>query len=659
MKSEAGESIRNLTPEIEDRVVRNPLLNIDTFVIPSPYIHNPSVQKDYDHSYVWLEEGEILGYMLVYSDPEKQEFLIYKIVTSPFGRGRGIGTSFIEYLAQEIDQKADIYIYIWEKQADTVEFFQNKGFEAESTIVYRKLVYHRLKSCCGAIQEKAKEGKKRHLGPEEVSKTRHDARKVVRLLSSMVEALGTENSGKIVEDINRESTTLINILNSFRDSMKILHEVDLLELILERIVPYVQGSKIRCELRLHLDTGAPTIQGYYVNIGRALVNIVSNALDAIEEANRKGIIDIHLRESSDYLTLTIADNGTGMPEELLIKDDRGFPRFVGRTTKGNKTGEGLGTQQIYSTFGAENIDVTSMIGQGTTWNIRFDKHSESVDTWFVRMNRRYNEFKDLWEVAMVGPKTPRREVVSYIWQIRKIEIFLFDLILRFSRHHNIRDIYRTVLAYLQGGKSEDEFESEISALKSDIEKLKFWLFDISKEIRRRMEILKDSVEVDEYWASMFRSYGQAYRNIIIFTADPETGDFLATDRKLAEHLDFVPYLGKGTGKSKDQLIRGEFLGDLNIHEKPIHFGVWTITSMPDAIEKLKMIQRGAQTFLEKGIHPDKRLAFYHTTHVNGSYDIDINKSSTFGEFAALDEQGLREYITAVENEMEGYLLGRE
>jgi GNAT superfamily N-acetyltransferase/two-component sensor histidine kinase len=654
-ESSAFEMIHNLSPEIEDRVVRNPLLNIDTFVIPSPYIHNPSVQKDYGHSYVWVEEGEILGYILVYSDPDRTEFLIYKIVTSPFGRGRGIGTSFIEHLARNIDEDASVYIYIWEKQADTVEFFQNKGFEPESVIVYRKLVYHRLVSCCGMILKKAAEGNKRRLGSEEIGKTRHDARKVVRLLSSMVDALGTENSGKIVEDINRESTTLMNILNSFRDSMKIIHEVDLLELIFERIVPYVQGSKIRCELRLHLDTGAPTIQGYYVNIGRALVNIVSNALDAIEEVGRKGIIDILLRETGDYLTLTIADNGAGMSDELLVRNTRGVPKFVGHTTKGNKTGEGLGTQQIYSTFGAENIEVTSLIGQGTSWNIRFPKQSESIDTWFVRMNRRYNEFKDLWEVAMVGPKTPRREVVSYIWQIRKIEIFLFDLILRFSRYHNIRDIYRSILGFLQGTKTETELEEEIAGYRSDIEKLKFWLFDISREIRRRTEILKDSVDVDSYWSSLFRSYGQAYRNVIIFTVDPETGEFLATDRKLAEHLDFVPYLNR----DKDQLLRGEFLGDLNIDEKPVHFGIWSISSMPDALQKLQMIRRGAQTFLEKGIHPEKRLAFYHTTYVQGEYDLDINKTSTFGEFSRMSDEELKQFITQTDNEMEGYLLGRE
>ena len=644
-----------MNPEIEERVIRNPLLNIDTFVIPSPFVHNPALRKDYSHSYVWVEEGEILGYMLVYSESTARDFLIYKIVTSPFGRGRGIGSSFVEYLAENIPDNASVYIHIWEKQHDTVEFFRKFGFETDSSIAYRKLVYHRLVATSSSILPRIAGLFFQKLAPEEISKTRHDARKVARLICSMVDALGSDNRGNIVENINRESTSLINILNAFRDNMKIVHNVDLLSLIFERIIPYVKGSKTRCELRLDLDTGAPTIQGYYIDMGRALVNIVSNSLDAIEEADRKGIIDISLRETGEYLQLTIADNGMGMSEELLALDDRGLPHFVGHTTKGNQTGEGIGTQQIYAAFGAENIEVTSILGQGTSWNIRFKMEHETVSSWYVQMNRRYNEFKDLWEVAAVGPDTPRREVVAYIWQIRKIEIFLFDLISQFSRFHNIRDIFRTILSYLRGITGEAVLREEITSLKSDVNQYKTWLLDISREIRRRILLLEEAVDTRNFWASLFRSYGQAYRNVIIFTADPETGNFLATDRKLAEHLDFVPYLEK----TRDSLLRGEFRGDLNVEENPIHFGVWSVSSRDDALKKLRLIRTGAGTFLAKGIHSEKRLAFYPTTYITGGYDIDINKSSTFGEFAGMKDAELEDFLIQREEEMDGFLMGRE
>ena len=419
--------------------------------------------------------------------------------------------------------------------------------------------------------------------------------------------------------------------------------------------PYVQGSKIRCELRLHLDTGAPTIQGYYVNIGRALVNIVSNALDAIEETGRKGIIDILLRENGEFLTLTIADNGAGMPKEFLELNKRGLPRFVGRTTKGNKTGEGLGTQQIYSTFGAENIEVTSRPGQGTSWNIRFAKHSESVDTWFVRMNRRYSEFKDLWEVAMVGPKTPRREVVAYIWQIRKIEIFLFDLILRFSRYPQYPG-YLSHYPELSPGR---------------LERIRFRSGDCRlPERHREAQVLALRYQQgDPATDGNSRGFGGCRQLLVLPLPQLRPGlperDYLHRRPRYGGVSGYRPQIGGASRlcplppQEKDQLLRGEFLGDLNIHENPIHFGIWTVSSMPDALEKLKMIRRGAATFIGKGIHPEKRLAFYHTTYVKGEYDLDINKTSTFGEFAHLSDGELKSFVTRTENELEGYILGRE
>ncbi|TFH06328.1 MAG: GNAT family N-acetyltransferase, partial [Spirochaetales bacterium] len=93
MDSHRMSAIQPLTPELERSIRRNPLLNIDTFVIPSPYVRESEIVKDYEHSLVWMEEGEILGFLLVYSDTAQSSFHIYKLVTSPFGRGRGIGTT--------------------------------------------------------------------------------------------------------------------------------------------------------------------------------------------------------------------------------------------------------------------------------------------------------------------------------------------------------------------------------------------------------------------------------------------------------------------------------------------------------------------------------------------------------------------------------------
>ena len=648
--------IKPLTQEIEDQVLQNPLLNIDTFIIPSPYIKDPEISKDREFSSVWIDEGEILGYMLVYSDPEKRNFLIYKVVTSPFGRGRGIGTSFIENLAQSIPEKSQIYIYIWEKQIDTVEFFHKKGFKSGDPIVYRNLIYNYLFASREEIIIQSTITPEDYVqADEEIGKTRHDARKTLRLLSSMVDMLSVDNGDRIIEDINRETTSLINMLNSFRDTMQIVHKVNLQEVILDRIVPYIEASTLPCELHLKLSSRIPLVPGYYVDIGRALINMVSNSLESISETGRRGIIDISITRREDAVLLQLKDNGTGIPPEKLKKNKEGIPAFVGVTTKGKLTGEGLGTRQIYSTFGADSIRVESVVGEGTSWFITMNKVAGTLDRWYIQMDRRLNEFKQLWEEPAQEKNADRTEYIAAIWQLRKMEIFLFDLIQKFSKFHNIRTIFRTVLSYLQNRITEEVLKEEVSTYRCEYESMREWLMEIATAIRQRRDRLYKAIDVDSYRGALFKSYGQAYENVIIFTLDPETGSCLATDRKLAEHLDFVPYLKK----DRDQLLRGEFIGDMNNDSQPIFLGVWSVKSHEDLLDKLKLIRQGARKLLEIGIHTNKKLALYQTTYVRHSEDINPDISLTFGDMAECSDEDLEKFIRLADDEFQDFFAAAD
>ncbi len=643
--------IRPLTQEIEDQVLQNPLLNIDTFIIPSPYVQDPEISKDREFSAVWIDEGEILGYMIVYSDREKKSFLIYKIVTSPFGRGRGIGTSFIEHLSRSIPEKSRVYVYIWEKQIDTIEFFHSKGFLSEDPIVYRNLIYNHLYAEKEAILvQTSTEEKGFQKSDEEIGKTRHDARKILRLMSSMVDMLSVDNGDRIIEDINRETTTLINMLNSFRDSMQIVHKVNIQEVILDRIVPYIEASTIPCELHLKLSSRMPMVRGYYMDMGRALINMVSNSLESISETGRRGVIEISISRKEDLVHLMLKDNGEGIPPEKLVRNAEGIPAFVGVTTKGKKTGEGLGTRQIYSTFGARNIQIESVEGEGTTWYITLTKVSGPMDKWYIQMDRRLNEFKILWEEPVKNDDAERTDYIASIWQLRKMEIFLFDLILKFSKFHNIRMIYRTVLSYLQGAVDRSAFAGEVETYRCEYDAMRQWLLEIADAIKEKRDKLFLAIERKDYLGALFKSYGQALENVIIFTLNPATGDFLATDRKLAEHLDFVPYLKS----DRNKCLRGEFLGDINNDNQPIFLGVWSIESHEDLLEKLKLIRQGARKLLEIGIHRTKKLSLYQTTYVRHSEDINTDISCTFEEMASCSDECLAGYIRQADDEFQNF-----
>ena len=487
---------------------------------------------------------------------------------------------------------------------------------------------------------------------DEIGRTRHDARKTLSSLMAMVNALAPENAGRIIEDINRETTTLMSMLNSYRDSMAMAHEVNLKDLIRDRLIPYVEAAPGNIELTIVFSAATPTVLGHWLNISRALVNLTSNAIDAMSETDRDPRLYIALEdEERTHVVLRIADNGTGIPPELLELDSEGKPAFIGKSTKADGKGEGFGTMQVWTVFGSEMLSIKSTVGVGTEWSIRFERSASGLTKSFSALQRQFHVLQGLQEELEISESSSRTDVIAEIWRLRQKEIFLFELLERFSRHYNIRDLYREILAYFQGNISEEEFERRVSEWKGEHRALNSWLSTIARRICIRYNELSSCIDLDEYSGALFKSYGQAVDNVIIFTLNPADGRFLATDRKLAEHLDFVPYLGGVRSK----MLRGEFVGDVNNDDNPIYLGVWSVESEEDLREKMCLLREGAGTILSFGIHPEKRLAFYQTTYVRYEKDVDSDASSTIGEFSALSDEDLMKYVRDAENEAMGYL----
>src|SRR6266513_2450263 len=192
--------IKQMSQELEARMRHTPFLNIDSLLIPSPYEREKGIDIDDEHSFVWDEEGELLGYFLVYADAEKTRFHLYKQATSPFGRGKGIGSAFVEKLAASIDPDAQIYPYVWEKLTSSIEFFQAKGFTFRELVVYRKMKYHLMVARAAQVLQSMGVKKSREATVvEEVAKVRHDAKKSVKVLFDMASMLSVENFNRGIE----------------------------------------------------------------------------------------------------------------------------------------------------------------------------------------------------------------------------------------------------------------------------------------------------------------------------------------------------------------------------------------------------------------------------------------------------------------------------
>ena len=644
--------IKKLTPDYEKAIRQSHLLNIDSLVIPSPYILDKTIDIDYDHSFVWDEKGELLGYLLVYATPDQKTFHIFKLMTNPFGRGKGIGTAFIRYLAHTVDPDSHVYLYVWEKLLSSIDFFKARGFSSSDLIVFRKMKFHLMSVTAETLREKVVSTKRQDVtAVEELSKVRHDVKKSLKVLFDMTAMLSVGNFNKVAEDINRETTALLNTLNMYEDEVHQSHKVSLKDLITERVIPFIEAVDSSCEVKLILKSKIEPVSGSYISVSRALINIVSNALDAIKSAGRRGLIELDLEQQGDTVTLAITDNGTGIATQKLGKGTDQIPLFVGKSTKGDMTSGGIGTKQTYATFGADHIEVASKEGEFTRWTISLKKSTTKDTALLAELSTRYIRSIKSTQKAKISKESSRYEIAIFIWQLRQMELFSFDLIYHFSRYNNIRDIFQSVLQYRFGGKSFNFLKEELGKCRIDNNSIRAWLLGITRRIHKYDTCIMRNVPFQEYKDVLFQSYSQATDHTMIFTLDPDNGNFFTTDRKLAEHLDFVPYLGR----ERDELLRGELIGDVRNVNSPIYLGVWSVEDHADLYRKIKLMQRGAQQLLEMGLEKEKRIAFYNTTYNTCDSEIDTLKTLTLAEMAALKEADFGRFIRSADSDMSGLL----
>ena len=146
---------------------------------------------------------------------------------------------------------------------------------------------------------------------------------------------------------------------------------------------------------------------------QVLSNLIINAKQAMPKGGNIQIKaeDVELDEGSDvplpvgrYVKISIKDNGTGIPQDIMIKI---FDPFF--TTK--RDGNGLGLTIVHSIVSKHDgfIDVASQMGTGTTFTIYLPASDDKVEP-----KRTFEEVKDasFGEVLFMDDEEPILEVGS-------------------------------------------------------------------------------------------------------------------------------------------------------------------------------------------------------------------------------------------------------
>jgi signal transduction histidine kinase/CheY-like chemotaxis protein len=142
--------------------------------------------------------------------------------------------------------------------------------------------------------------------------------------------------------------------------------VEGIEPMIERLV----GSDV--ELSVELDAGVWPVRADPVQVEQVVVNLVSNARDAMPEGGRLriAVYNEHSPAGTEQVVLQVADSGAGMDPSTLT---RVFEPFFTTKPAGKGTGLGLATVEGIVKQSGGDIAVTSAPGRGTEFLIRFPR----------------------------------------------------------------------------------------------------------------------------------------------------------------------------------------------------------------------------------------------------------------------------------------------
>ncbi len=182
-------------------------------------------------------------------------------------------------------------------------------------------------------------------------------------------AIVEKNQGKIYE-------LVMDMLSYSKDREPALEETDLGAVVRDVVELLAARAKgLGVTLSVALAPILPKCPADPEGVHRALLNVVGNALEAVEGCEAPAVVVSTLREpDGKWLRVEVTDNGPGVPPE---KQAEIFRPFV--STKGSR-GTGLGlavSRKILREHGGD-ILLKSQLGQGSTFALRLPMRSPAT-----------------------------------------------------------------------------------------------------------------------------------------------------------------------------------------------------------------------------------------------------------------------------------------
>jgi len=190
----------------------------------------------------------------------------------------------------------------------------------------------------------------------------------------------SEDLREIADKLNTASKSIVKLVAGIKTYARIEDAdpapIDLNLAIQEslNLVSFLYGRE-NIELKNEPSTGSPMILGNIGKLQQVLMNLFSNAKDAMESSATK-IISVSTREDAGNVVIDVADTGCGIdPEHIKHVFSRSY------TTKPVGKGSGMGLDLVRKIVKEMDgsISVESKLSKGTTFSIVFPLFNPSSD----------------------------------------------------------------------------------------------------------------------------------------------------------------------------------------------------------------------------------------------------------------------------------------
>ncbi|MCI4347155.1 MAG: ATP-binding protein [Thermoplasmata archaeon] len=178
----------------------------------------------------------------------------------------------------------------------------------------------------------------------------------------------------VIGQVDVASRVVAGLLDFGRHHSAVTEEVELVPLLNEA-VQFVRGKRSP-DVHVTAETQPPglRIPINRIQILQVLVNILNNAYDAMGD---RGEIRVESHVKEDWVEISIADTGPGIPDSVLPHI---FEPFFTTKTDGRGTGLGLAICHGIVTSHGGTLSVGTVLGHGTTFTLRLPRTPSRAGT---------------------------------------------------------------------------------------------------------------------------------------------------------------------------------------------------------------------------------------------------------------------------------------